>query len=75
MSSDLSSEAVVWISRFAQALDQPIPTEAEIVALLELAGVAAHSSHRQAAPVACWLAARAGLAPDAGLSAAQALSD
>ena len=28
-----------------------------------LAGVAAHASQRQAAPVACWLAARAGVEP------------
>ena len=33
--------------------------------LLELAGVAAHASERTAAPIACWLVGRAGLAPAA----------
>lgn len=74
MSSDLSSEAVAWITRFAESLGQPLPTEDEIETLLNLAGVAAHASHRQAAPVACWLAARAGLSPDAGLAAARTFS-
>ena len=73
MSSDLSSEAVAWIARFAESLGQPVPAVVEIEALLNLAGVAAHASHRQAAPVACWLAAQAGLSPEAGLAAAQAL--
>ena len=40
------------------------PTAEEIETLLELAGTAAHASQRQSAPVACWLAARAGVEPD-----------
>lgn len=75
MSSDLSPEAVAWISRFASSLGQPVPTPSEIESLLNLAGVAAHASHRQAAPVACWLAAHAGLTPDAGLAAAQRFAE
>ena len=39
------------------------PSDAEIEQLLDLAGVAAHSSERIAAPLTCWLAARADLAP------------
>jgi hypothetical protein len=72
--SDLSPEALSWIERYAQALDVPLPTEAEVAELLDLAGVAAHASHRQAAPVACWLAARAGLTPAEALHRATALS-
>jgi hypothetical protein len=34
-----------------------------MTALLDLARVAAHSSERFAAPLACWLAARSGTAP------------
>jgi Domain of unknown function (DUF6457) len=75
MSSDLSPEAIAWISRFAASLGQPVPTSSEIESLLNLAGLAAHASHRQAAPVACWLAAQAGLTPDAGLAAARQLGD
>ena len=72
--SDLSPEALSWIERYAQDLGVVLPTEAEVAALLELAGTAAHASHRQAAPVACWLAARAGLTPAEGLLRAAALS-
>jgi hypothetical protein len=31
--------------------------------LLELAGIAAHASERTAAPITCWIAARAGVEP------------
>ena len=71
--SDLSADALDWLDRFADALGVPVPTEAEMLALLELAGTAAHASHRQAAPVACWLAARAGLTPAEGLRRAHEL--
>ena len=39
--------------------------------LLDLAGEAAHSSERVAAPVACWLSARAGLSPEESLALAR----
>lgn len=71
--SELSSEALAWLDRFAGALGVPAPSEAEIVVLLDLAGSAAHASHRQAAPVACWLAARAGLTAAEGLERARQL--
>jgi hypothetical protein len=50
-----------WLAAFAVALLTDPPTEAELDAVLELAGVAAHASERIAAPVACWMAARAGV--------------
>lgn len=68
-------DATDWLLALAHALEVEPPSEAEIEALLELAGVAAHSSERIAAPVSCWLAARAGVAPAAALAAARQLAD
>ncbi|MBA3653423.1 MAG: hypothetical protein H0W70_04445 [Actinobacteria bacterium] len=53
-----------WIERFAAELGVAPPTAEEFDALLGLAANAAHGSERTAAPVACWLAAKAGVAPD-----------
>lgn len=50
-----------WLDAYADELDISRPTTAEFKAVLDLAGEAAHASERVAAPVACWLAARAGL--------------
>lgn len=52
-----------WLAGFAQVLGVDAPTAEEMRDLLALAGDAAHASERMAAPVACWLAARAGIAP------------
>ncbi len=71
--NDVEPEAVAWITRFAEALGTEPPSPAEIEVLLDLAGTAAHASHRQAAPVACWLAARAGVTPAAALDTARQL--
>ena len=56
----MAPTAEEWIARFAEALGRPAPTDAEMAAVLALASVAAHSSERRAAPIACWLAALAG---------------
>jgi hypothetical protein len=48
-----------WLAAYAEKLGLPAPTKDELKAVLDLAGEAAHSSQRIAAPVACWLAARA----------------
>jgi Domain of unknown function (DUF6457) len=50
-----------WIAAYATALGVPPPSAEEIEQILDLAGDAAHASERIAAPVACWLAARAGV--------------
>ena len=63
-----------WIDRFAAALGIAAPTADEREALLELAGVAAHASERIAAPIACWMSARAGVAPDAAHAAASGIT-
>ena len=50
-----------WIELFAAEVGGAPPDEAEVAKLLELAAVAAHSSERIAAPLACWIAGRQGL--------------
>jgi hypothetical protein len=63
-----------WLAAFAAAAGVPAPGEDEIEALLEAAGAAAHASERTAAPVTCWLAARAGLTPAEALALARSLA-
>jgi Domain of unknown function (DUF6457) len=53
--------ATDWLAAYAQKLGTEPPTKDELKAVLDLAGEAAHGSQRIAAPVACWLAARAGV--------------
>jgi hypothetical protein len=62
---DDARSATDWIDAFASRLGLESPSQAEVDTLLELAGVAAHASERTAAPIACWLVGRAGLAPAA----------
>jgi hypothetical protein len=62
-----------WIAQFAEQLGTDAPTPAEFSALLDLAGEAAHSSERVAAPVACWVAAKADRDPDEALVVARQL--
>jgi hypothetical protein len=64
-------DARTWLAGFARELGVPAPSEEEIERLLALAGVAAHSSERIAAPIACWLAARAGTEPEQALALAK----
>jgi hypothetical protein len=70
----MSDDARTWIDRFATALGVDPPDDLQLEALLALAGVAAHASERTAAPVSCWIAAVAGVAPDEALRHAQALA-
>ena len=59
-----------WISAYAERLGTTAPTRDEFEAILELAAEAAHSSERVAAPVACWVAAKAGCPLNEALAAA-----
>ncbi len=70
---DTSGES--WIKRYAAEVGIPPPSASEIEMLLELAGSAAHSSERIAAPITCWLAARAGLTPETALVIARRLAE
>jgi hypothetical protein len=67
-------DARTWIERFSEALDTPAPSDADVDLLLQLAGVAAHASERTAAPVSCWVAARAGADPSRALTVARELA-
>ena len=53
-------DAREWIDAFAAELGAEPPSDDEVEAVLDLAAVAAHSSERIAAPVACWVGGRAG---------------
>ena len=59
-----------WIAAFAQRLGTAEPSTEEFTALLDLAGAAAHASERVAAPIACWVAAQAGVSPAQALEIA-----
>ena len=64
-----------WVARFAAATGQADLSDSDVESLLDLAGVAAHSSERLAAPLACYLVGRSGMAPDAALELARTLLD
>lgn len=64
-----------WLVAYSDALGVQAPTDEEVEQILALAGVAAHSSERTAAPVACWLAARAGLEARDARSLAEGLAE
>jgi len=66
--------ATEWLAAYADKLGIPAPTKAELEAVLGLAGEAAHSSQRIAAPVACWLAARAGVELDEAMRLAKTVA-
>ena len=71
MADEPTPEVATWLAEFAARLGTDPPSAEEIDVLLSLAGVAARASARQAAPVACWLAARAGVDPARALQLAQ----
>ena len=49
-----------WLDAFAAEIGTDPPTDDELKQVLDLAAVAAHSSERIAAPVACWLGGTVG---------------
>ena len=64
-----------WLAAYAAAIGTAPPTDQELEAVLALAGVAAHASERKAAPVACWMAARAGVPLDEAMRHARKLAE
>ena len=70
MPDDVRSRAE-WIAAFAVLAGIEAPDDEVVDVLLELAAVAAHASERTAAPIACWLAGRAGLSPTDALALAR----
>jgi uncharacterized protein DUF6457 len=63
-----------WLDAYAEKLGTAPPSTDEFKAVLDLAGEAAHSSERVAAPVACWLAARAGVGLEQAIRLARELT-
>jgi hypothetical protein len=67
--------ATSWISAYAERLGADAPTQDEFEAILALAAEAAHGSERVAAPVACWVAAKAGVPLTEALEAARGIDE
>ena len=63
-----------WVTAYATAARVPAPSQDDVDILLQLAGVAAHASDRTAAPITCWIAATAGLAPARALALAESMA-
>jgi hypothetical protein len=70
----MATDSRTWIDRFAEALGVDAPSDDEVAQVLDLAGVAAHAAERTAAPVSCWMAARAGVPLAGALVAARELA-
>ena len=56
--SEVTAES--WLAVFADSLGVAAPDATLVQRLLEIAGVAAHSSERIAAPIACYLVGLSG---------------
>jgi hypothetical protein len=65
--------AMQWIAAYAEQLGVEPPTADEFKAVLDLAGEAAHASERIAAPLACWLSAKAGRSLEESLALARGM--
>lgn len=68
------TSALSWIEEFVTAAHGDALSDEEREAILALAGVAARSSERTAAPLTCWVAGAAGLSPVAALEIARSLA-
>jgi len=64
-----------WISAYAERLGADAPTRDEFDAILALAAEAEHSSERVAAPVACWVAAKARVPLTDAIEAARGIDE
>jgi hypothetical protein len=62
-----------WVRTFAEQAGADPPAQDEIDEILRLAAVAAHSSERIAAPIACWVAGRTGRPASELLEVAEAV--
>jgi Domain of unknown function (DUF6457) len=60
-----------WLAAFAERLGTEPPTTEEFKRILDVAGEAAHSSERVAAPAAIWVAAKAAVDLDEALRIAR----
>ena len=71
----MTLEASEWLEAYASKLGVPAPSAEEKELILALAGVAAHASERTAAPISCWVAARAGVPLADATNAARQLAN
>ncbi|MGA2124267.1 MAG: DUF6457 domain-containing protein [Acidimicrobiales bacterium] len=69
------TDVATWLQEFARAAGGDTLDEAQRETILALAGVAAHSSERTAAPLTCWVAARVGISPAKALEIARSLAE
>ena len=67
-------KAKEWIAAYAERLGVEPPDATELKAILDLASEAAHGSERIAAPVACWLSAKAGRSLEESLALAREMT-
>jgi hypothetical protein len=63
-----------WLAAYAERLGVEPPSTDELKAILDLAAEAAHASERVAAPVACWLSAKAGMSLEESLALAREIA-
>jgi hypothetical protein len=70
----MAYNAEQWLAALAAELGTEPPTRDQMEDLLDLAGVSARASERTAAPVSCWLAARADREPTDALAVARSLA-
>ncbi len=61
-----------WIDAYCARLGVAPPSAEDRAAVLALAGVAAHSSERIAAPIACWIVGREGVTLERAMEVAKA---
>ena len=64
-------DAREWIEAFAAELGGEAPGKDDMNELLAIAGIAAHSSERIAAPIACFIGGRAGASVEQMRAAAE----
>ena len=62
-----------WVNEFAEALNLGSVSQEDIDSLLDIAGIAAHTSARTAAPITCWLIGKSGKSPQEALEIARSL--
>jgi len=60
-----------FLAAFAAEIGVPAPSGEESAALLEVASIAAHTSQRTAAPLACWMGGASSMPVDELLAAAK----
>jgi hypothetical protein len=60
-----------WLATFAEQIGVPAPNRDQMDEILRLAAIAAHSSERIAAPIACYLTGIAGRSLDEAIDAAE----